>query len=174
MAVPWSYRLCRRAGAVPPRRGRAVRHSGTLRSGWNAAVTAHGDTQEADRDQSNVYFHERVSTNNWIFTPLLPFERTSRHPQLCQGWIPELSMAVPLGTETSVQSCCLGASRERHPLLLQPCHLPVQGQGCDTHQHHVLPLHLLNHSSCCLPCSHAHPPHLFLRTSLQHLCTAAP
>lgn len=37
-----------------------MKHSGRVQRGWNAAVTAQGDTQQADRDQSNVYFHECV------------------------------------------------------------------------------------------------------------------
>lgn len=166
MAVPWSHWRCHRlwseGWSCSPCRGRAVKHGGRLRRGWNAAVTAQGDTQEAGRDQRNVYFHEHVcQAHIHIFTPLLPFEGTSRHPQLCQGWVPELSMAVP-PARTSVQSSCLGTSREAPTAAVTTCHLPVPWQGCDTCQHHVLPLHLLNHSSCCLPGPQAHPPHLFL------------
>lgn len=53
-----------------------------------------------------------TSTCNWIFTPLLPFEGTSRHPQLCQGWVSELSVAVPLcaellpGSQQRGTHCC--------------------------------------------------------------------
>lgn len=49
------------------------------------------------------------------------------------GVVPKHSMAVLPGKETAVQrstallaSVSLGPSREGHPLLLQPCHLPLQ------------------------------------------------
>lgn len=109
---------------------------------------------------------------NWIFTPLLPFEGTSRHPQLCQGWVPELNVAAPLA-QRSLYRAPAWEPAETPTAAAATCHLPVQWQGCDTCQHHLLPLHLLNHSSCCWPCPRAHPPHLFLRTSLQNLCNTS-